>query len=272
MSLERHRKCPMPAEKVLVIGLGETGKPLSEILAATFSVVVKDVAPLDLSDPVGVMHVCYPYQVGDFVENTSGYIQQYKPSLVTIHATVVPGTTRAVFERTGVPIAYSAVRGKHTDMKNDMLSYTKFVAGVTGEATTAAAEHLQAAGIPTGSFSSPEALEMAKLLETTYFGMLLAWTQEMERYSRSVQADYYEVMEFMKEIDYLPPVVFHPGYIGGHCVIPNSHLLDDVRHSPFTELIRQSNEQKAEEWRKQGRALEERLRPEPARPTKMGEA
>ena len=30
--------------------------------------------------------------------------------------------------------------------------------------------------------SSPEATEIAKLTETTYFGLLIAWAQEVERY------------------------------------------------------------------------------------------
>jgi hypothetical protein len=68
-------------------------------------------------------------------------------------------------------------------------------------------------------------------------------------------------MQFMEEVSYLPPVVFQPGYIGGHCVIPNINLLEQLRDSMFTEAIRASNEVKAREWEQQGKSLTERLSP-----------
>ena len=73
--------------------------------------------------------------------------------------------------------------------------------------------------------SSPEALELAKLLETTYFGLLIAWAQEMNRFAETANADYLEVGKFFREIGYLPNVLFQPGFIGGHCVMPNIALL-----------------------------------------------
>ncbi len=255
----------MTPQNALVIGLGEIGTPIAEILESRYKTFRKDIAPLDISEVIDVVHICYPYKGSEFVDTTVKYVKQYQPSLVIIHSTVVPGTTRAVFERSGVPAAYSAVRGKHSQMKKDLLSYTKYAAGVTKEATLSASQHLQAAGMHTEIYTSADALELAKLLETTYFGVLLAWSQEMERYCKSVKADYYEVMQLMTEIAYLPPVVFQPGYIGGHCVIPNSYLLDQVKSSPFTDLMRQSNDQKALEWAKEGRDLKERLSPQPVK-------
>ena len=255
----------MTFENVLVIGLGEVGTPIAEILESRYKTFRKDIAPIEVPEVIDVVHICYPYKGPDFVETTAKYVKQYQPKLVIIHSTVVPGTTRAVSERSGVPAIFSAVRGKHSQMKQDLLAYTKYAAGVTEEATAFAVQHLQSAGMHAGVFASPEGLELAKLLETTYFGMLLAWTQEMERYCRGVKADYYEVMQFMTEISYLPPVVFHPGYIGGHCVIPNSYLLDQLKPSHFTDLMRQSNDQKAREWAKEGRDLNERLSPQPVK-------
>ncbi len=59
----------------------------------------------------------------------------------------------------------------------------------------------------------------------------------------------------MEEIDFLPPVAFQPGFIGGHCVIPNSHLLEEVRPSIFMDAMRRSNEIKERDWLAQGRLL-----------------
>ena len=52
-----------------------------------------------------------------------------------------------------------------------------------------AAEHLEACGMKTAQMSAPETLELAKLLETSYFGLLIAWAQEMERFATNVGGD-----------------------------------------------------------------------------------
>ena len=90
--------------------------------------------------------------------------------------------------------------------------------------------------------STPEALELAKLLETTYFGLLIAWAQEMNRFSETVSADYVEVGKFFREIAYLPNVLFQPGFIGGHCVMPNIDLLQQRFPSEFLQVVQGSNE------------------------------
>ena len=251
----------MAQAKVLVVGQGEIGLPIAEILSAQYQVFAKDVETLDLDESVDVMHVCYPFQIEDFVGTTERYIAQYGPALTIIHSTVLPGTTRAVQLRSRKPIAYSPVMGKHHSMKTYLLSLTKFVGATTPEVTSSAMEHLKGAGMRVESFSTPEALELAKLVETTYFGLLIAWAQEIERYGRGLGADYYEIMGFIKEVGYLPPVIFQPGFIGGHCVMPNIELLERTRTSPFLQTIKQSNSQKEEEWHQEGRLLEERLTP-----------
>jgi UDP-N-acetyl-D-mannosaminuronate dehydrogenase len=113
--------------------------------------------------------------------------------------------------------------------------------------------------------SSPEALELAKLMETTYFGVLVSWAQEMNRFAGAVDADYWETTAFMEEIDFFPPVVFEPGYIGGHCVMPNLELLEQVRRSRFIDVMRESNASRERELQERGLATATRLSPRPTR-------
>ena len=70
-------------------------------------------------------------------------------------------------------------------------------------------------------------------------------------------------------LDFFPPVGFQPGYIGGHCVMPNLNLLEQVRRSPFIDLMRESNSRRAEEWQERGLSTTDRLSP---RPTRSGRA
>lgn len=126
-----------------------------------------------------------------------------------------------------------------------MMRYRKFVAAPTVEAQTAAVDHLSAAGFETSMFPSTEVAELAKLLETTYLGMLIAWAQEMERLAAQYGGSFEDVNSFIQEIDFLPSHVF-PGVIGGHCVLPNIELLRSRVESPFLNLVVESNSLKAQ--------------------------
>jgi len=248
---------------VLVVGLGEIGGPLLGILREAH-----DAAGRDIEDhPFGgvqVLHLCFPY-TSDFVSSASRYVSLYEPGVVVVNSTVVPGTTREIQEKTGVPAVYSPVRGKHAGMADELRRYRKFVAGTSAQAVALVEDHFAAAGVTTQRMSSPEALELAKLLETTYFGVLVAWAQEMDRFAEAAGVDYWETTDFFEEIDFFPPVGFQPGYIGGHCVMTNLELLEQVRRSAFIDVMRESNSRRAREWQERGLSTADRLSPRSAR-------
>jgi UDP-N-acetyl-D-mannosaminuronate dehydrogenase len=228
----------------LVVGMGEVGKPLHAILHKQDPAVIGiDIEPVAVDQPVGILHVCFPFKQSEpFHQAVAGYAAKYRPELIVINSTVVPGTTRAVETLTGIPCVYSPIRGKHTKMVDDLYLYVKFVAGSSPEAAARVQAHFQAAGLKSEILTAPETLELAKLLETTYFGLLIAWAQEMNRFATTVNADYLEVGRFFTEIAYLPKVLFQPGIIGGHCVMPNIELLEQRFRSEFLSTIKSSNE------------------------------
>jgi hypothetical protein len=244
---------------VLIVGLGEVGRPLLDVLSGTHQALGRDLADRAFHG-VRILHLCFPFGA-DFVAAANHYVSRYEPEVVVVNSTVIPGTTRAIQQATGTPAVYSPVRGKHVRMREELLRYRKFVAGTSAEAVAAVADHFTAAGMTTQRMASFESLELAKLLETSYFGVLVAWAQEMDRFAASVDADYWETTGFFEEIGFFPPVSFEPGFIGGHCVLPNLDLLEQVRRSPVIDAIRQSNEQRAHEWQAAGRSTAERLSP-----------
>jgi UDP-N-acetyl-D-mannosaminuronate dehydrogenase len=246
---------------VLVIGLGEVGGPLLEILRGAHPAAGRDIEDRAFHG-VKILHLCFPFGL-DFVSSAARYVSLYEPEVVVVNSTVVPGTTKAIHEKTGVPAVYSPVRGKHVRMTDELRRYRKFVAGTSVQAVAMVEDHFAAAGMTTQAMSSAEGLELAKLLETSYFGVLVAWAQEMDRFAESAAADYWEIQGFFEEIDFLPPVGFQPGYIGGHCVMPNLELLEQVRQSVFIDAIRASNDQRAREWQERGQSMAARLSPQP---------
>jgi UDP-N-acetyl-D-mannosaminuronate dehydrogenase len=237
------------SERIVVVGLGEVGRPLLELLDGQFDVVGIDVATAvpDDETPVSVMHICFPFEIGDFVGETVRYVNRIAPRLTIIDSTVAVGSTRAVHERTGAAVAHSPIRGKHTRMSDELLRYTKYVGGVDELSARDAAAHFESVGLTTKILTSPEATELAKLTETTYFGLLIAWAQEVSRYCDQVGAGYDEVVSFFEEIDFFPPVKYVPGVIGGHCVMPNIDILRGVDESDLLLAIQSSNARRLEQ-------------------------
>lgn len=233
--------------RVVVVGLGEVGKPLFDLLSEHHDVAGVDVSPLAerIKQPE-VLHVCYPFEIRDFIGETVRYIKLFEPELTVINSTVGVGTTRAVAQRTGTAVVHSPVRGKHVRMLDELRTYQKFVGAMDPDAGEQAARHFQSLGMKTKVLTSPEATELAKLTETTYFGLMIAWAQELERYCDQSGADYEEIISFYEEIKFFPPVKYFPGVIGGHCVMPNIEILSKFDHSAMLEAIRSSNQKKIE--------------------------
>ena len=232
------------SDTTVVVGLGEVGGPLLEVIrrAGTEAVGIDvDTASYPERGSVGVMHTCFPFEIDDFVGEVGRYIELLAPQVTIVNSTVAVGTTRAIQERSGAAVAYSPVRGKHARMVEELTSYVKFVAADDPGTAQRAAEHFASIGMSTKIVSSPETAELAKLTETTYFALLIAWAQTVERWSDALDADYDEVASFYDEIGFFPPVRYFPGVIGGHCAIPNIELLSETCESPFLDAIRSSN-------------------------------
>ncbi len=233
--------------KVMVVGLGEVGKPLLEVLSKHYETVGIDITPpLDLPEHVDVMHVCYPFRIQDFVGETIRYIQRFKPKVTVLNSTVAVGTTRSIADRAGAQVVNSPVRGKHVRMAADLLHYDKFVGATDAQSAEQVARHFQGAGMKTRVLSSPEATELAKLTETTYFGLIIAWAQEVERYCDQLGLKYDEIVSIYEEVPFFPRVKYFPGVIGGHCVMSNIEILSRLNRSDLLKAIESSNQQKVD--------------------------
>lgn len=278
----------MTREKVLVVGLGEVGRPLLELLRESSRFVVygldidekrmRKIRQEALPSEVFVMYVCIPCSGRDeFVNVVVGYVKRFKPKLVVINSSVPPGTTMDVHKRCdGCLVAHSPVRGVHKDleyMKWELRRWVKYIGGVNAESSEAARKHLETTGFKTKVLKGSVETELAKLFETTYRAWMIACFQEMHRISRSLGADFDSVVDFLEDTHRVRldrPIMF-PGVISGHCIIPNAQLLMKSYDSEFVRLILKSNEKRKEEvkdksiWsevekvRKRAEALEKKL-------------
>ena len=228
--------------ETLIVGLGEVGAALAEVIERRSPILRHDIEPREFDASIGVMHVCIPFQSSaQFEDAVCGYVERFDPALTIVNSTVLPGTTSALARRTGKPVAYSPVRGKHVRMAQDLLRYVKYVAAAEEEVARRAQRHFEDAGMKTRRMDRPETLELAKLAETTYFGVQIAFAQDLDRYARRVGADYEEAINFFEEVEFLPRPRYFPGIIGGHCVIPNIQLLRKLADSPLLDAVLESN-------------------------------
>ena len=89
---------------------------------------------------------------------------------------------------------------------------------------------LKKSGLKTKQASSPITLELGKIVcDTSYYGWLINFAQISKIIADRENVDYYEMWSFSDEIHKFlgnRPKMF-PGFIGGHCVIPNLELLDN---------------------------------------------
>jgi UDP-N-acetyl-D-mannosaminuronate dehydrogenase len=86
---------------VVIVGLGEVGKPLLEIMKCKYQTFVVDIDQPASISRCNVMHVCFPFQSEKFCRQAVEYIDQYRPALTVINSTVAPGTTRSIAVESG---------------------------------------------------------------------------------------------------------------------------------------------------------------------------
>lgn len=256
----------MTKETVLIIGLGEIGHTLFALLneqKKDFSVYGLDLDEAKMRQlaqnrghipsPVDTMHVCLPcVSQKKFLDSVAGYVEEFKPKLVIVNSTVPPGTTLKVAAKCKCAVAHSPSRGVHKNAEHmvwEMKRWAKYVGGADAPGAELAKVHFEKLGLKVKVLKSCKETELAKLFETTYRAWMIACFQEMHRISKAFGADFNETVDFLEDthrVRFDRPVMF-PGVIGGHCLIPNTELLQDAYDSEFLRLILKSNEKRKEE-------------------------
>ena len=240
-------------KKDIVVGIGEIGKPILKLLSKNNIVVGFDLNP-DLIDErkferhknlqTSFLHVAIPAS-SKFESNLLQLYKKFKPECIVIHSTIGPGTIEQIQKKLDVPLIYSATRGVHKRMLKDIKRYTKFFAISKNApkkqwAIKAYSTKMKNCGIKTKQMSKPETLELAKIIcDTSYLGWLINYAQFSNMIAQRYNVNYDEMWSFSDEIHKFlgnRPKMY-PGFIGGHCVIPNI----DLMHNQTLDLIKKMN-------------------------------
>jgi len=229
--------------KDLVIGLGEIGNPILKVLEKGFPTFGFDVNPKLMDQKkykkfedrkTILVHICIPYSK-TFDKSIIKIKKKYEPQGIVIHSTIKIGTTERLQKKLDIPIIYSATRGVHKRMLKDLKRYTKFYsvfnwAPNSRWASRMFSKRMKKIGIKTKKMTNPTTLELAKIVvDTSYYGWLINYAQLSSIIAMNHNVDYDEMWSFSDEIHQFlgnRPKMY-PGFIGGHCVIPNLDLVDN---------------------------------------------
>ena len=240
-------------EKDIVCGLGEIGLPIYKIISKVFPVEGYDIDSNLIPKPrnnftsykVRFLHICIPFNK-NFIHNVIKLDKKFLPESIVIHSTVKPGTTNTLQKKLQIPVIFSATRGVHKRMQSDLKKYTKFFALQNKNSNSKIASKnfsqlMKKSRIKSKQMSTPITLELAKIIcDTSYYGWLINYAQMSKIIAEKHKVDYDEMWSFSDEIHKFlgnRPKMF-PGFIGGHCVIPNLELIDE---SSFNQIDKINN-------------------------------
>ena len=242
-------------KKDVVAGLGEIGYPILKLLSKKQTTVGYDIDKKStnklkfktLQDTqTSFLHIAIPVTT-KFDSNILELNKKFKPECIVIHSTISLGTTERIQKKLSIPLIYSATRGVHKRMLKDIKRYMKFFAISKNApkkqwAIKTFSRKMKNCGVKTRQMSTPETLELGKILcDTSYLGWLINYAQLTNMIAIQYNIDYDEMWTFSDEIHKFlgnRPKMY-PGFIGGHCVIPNL----DLMHNQTLDLIKKTNTQ-----------------------------
>lgn len=230
--------------KSLIIGRGQVGSSLYEVIKPYHEIYIKDKEDLEL-DGVEVLHLCFPYS-DDFVEIANEYIDKYKPAVTINHSSVKIGTT----EQLKGKVCYSPIRGKHPNLAKDIRAFEKFIAG-DKDIIDIVSNYFRDCGLLClTNYMTIKELEFCKLMSNIRYGYEICFMQEAERIATyfRLKISKFNLWELSYNVGYktldqdemIRPKLF-AGFIGGHCVMQNVKLLGEQYRSEMFDWIQFSN-------------------------------
>jgi UDP-N-acetyl-D-glucosamine dehydrogenase len=155
--------------------------------------------------------------------------------LVILQSTTYPGTTtgpfQAALEQSGLvagrdfDLAYAPERVNPGDPASTGRAIPRLVGGLTPAGTTRAASLLRRINTTVHELTSPDAAELAKLLENVFRNVNIALVNQLALLCERMDLDVWEVIDAAatKPFGFMP---FRPGPgVGGHCIPVDPYYL-----------------------------------------------
>lgn len=232
-------------QKIGILGYGEVGQAVAKFYK---NPRIKDLKRDDGIIGVDILNICIPWS-DKFIGIVEKEIRTAKPKLIIIHSTVAPATTKKLAQKFNGMVVHSPVRGVHPNLHEGIKTFVKYIGAENERAGQSAKKHLESLGIKTKVFYPSITTELGKLLDTTYYGICIAWHGEMKKICDKEGINFDEVVtEFnntynegytkLGKKNVVRPVLLAPkGGIGGHCVVSNVKILKKYYQSKAFDLV-----------------------------------
>lgn len=226
----------------LIIGSGEIGTSLYEVLKEKHDTYIRDINPTETPKP-DILHICFPPSP-TFVDDVRGYIEEYDPELVIVYSSTPIGTC----EQIGDNIVHSPVEGRHPKLAEGFETFPRWVGCKDGKALSQACSLWQTMVETIRPVDSASVTEMLKMRSTAKYGVNLVWADYEKQLTDAVGTDFNAVKVYDFDYNYLYEKTGWPqfsryildppnGTIGGHCVVPNAELLDEQYPHEMLKMI-----------------------------------
>lgn len=225
--------------KTLILGMGEIGTSLYNILKPHYEIYSKDKGRSLSGEAIGnmdIIHICFPYS-DKFINQVKEYQEAFNPKFTVIHSTVPIGTSRKL------NAIHSPVVGMHPDLTKSLTTFTKFLGG---EDASEVANYFRRVGIKVHLEDKSETTELLKIQSTTFYATMIEFCKEMKEKCLELDVPYdsfllwndnynkgYEKLgypEYKKPL--LQPIMKKQG---GHCTLSNLELID----TKFTKFLKE---------------------------------
>ena len=232
---------PRLAPISVVLGMGEVGRALANVLSSEYQIVGKDIEPAELPERCMVLHVCLRYGP-TWLKTVLDVASHCRPTIIDVCSTVPPGTT----ETLGGNACHSTTRGLHPNLEGSTMAFVKHIGGPRAWML---AEYYAKAGVATVKHAKAKTTELAHILSNTLYGVNIMYADEMYGLCRKYGVDYNEAVthytmtsnEGYAKLGYSSKMRFvlipPNGKIGGHCVAHGARLIPADMRGPMLESL-----------------------------------
>ena len=226
--------------KTLIVGYGEIGKALANVLLPFYTLGIQESMFTEVYAKFNpeILHICFGYS-DKFVSEVKRYQEKYKPKYTVIHSTVPVGTSRQL------NVVFHPIIGQHPNLEKSLLTFKQFFGGKDVHNVI---DYFRRVGMNVHIEDDPEPLEIGKLGLTTQYALNVEYVKDLKKqydktkspfsvYNLMVQ-EYNKGYEKLGFPEYKLPII-NPiqKKQGGHCTIPNC----DLWKTEFTEFIKNMN-------------------------------
>ena len=219
--------------KIGILGYGEIGKAVAKFYKDP---LIADRNICNLEEGMHILHVCIPYSK-EFKKVILDYNKKYNPKSIVIHSTVEVGTTKELNKKLDNKVVHSPVRGVHPDLFPAIKTFIKYIGYEDKRLAEKIQYHFKEIGIKSEIVEDSRTTELGKLVSTTYYGIVISFTDYIDRLCQKNKLSFKEVLTDFNEsynlgymelnmMNVMRPTLYPPkGKIGGHCVRPNAKIL-----------------------------------------------